>query len=63
MKWISEELVLILNLRNTALDHKKYCEHNCNVSLMQLKLAARYIAKSVPERDEANKYIEEMPIT
>jgi hypothetical protein len=62
---ISMELALILNLRNAALDHKEHCNHNCNVSLGQLKRAAEYIRSTVPmyEQIEAVKFINEMPIT
>lgn len=70
MKNISEELMLILNLRNTALDHKSACGHNCNVSLGQLKQAAIYISRAIAlkgysaeEQIEAIRYIDEMPIT
>ena len=63
-KTISSELALIINLKNAALDHKIYCEHECNVSLMQLKLAALTIAREVRvwEQDEAARIINEMPI-
>jgi len=62
---ISEELALIINLRNAAVDHKEHCERNCNVSLGQLKQAAINIARWVRswEIKEAMKYIEEMPIS
>lgn len=60
---ISEELALVINLRNAAIEHKKLCNKSCDVSLGLLKQAARNIARWVKtwERDEANKYISEMP--
>jgi len=62
---VSEELALIINLRNTALDHKKHCDMNCNVSLILLRLAAINIARWVKtyELVEANQLINEMPIS
>lgn len=60
---VSEELMLIINLKNTAINHKEHCNTNCNISLMQLKMAAQNIARWVRtyEQDEANKIIKEMP--
>ena len=65
MHTISEELALIINLHNAAIFHKKHCEdENCNVSLMQLKMAAINLNRWTRtwEKDEANKLIKEMPI-
>lgn len=61
----TEAFAAILNIRNAAVDHKEHCSHNCNVSLMQLKSAALLLLPSVApeERDEAQRYINEMPIT
>ena len=67
MQPCSREYALISNLRNAALDHKEHCEHNCNVSLFQLKDAAMFIYKymelmQIPDCYEAYKLVEEMPI-
>ena len=62
---ISEELALIINLKNTAIHHKNTCQlENCGVSLMSLKMAAINIARWVRtyERSEAESLINEMPI-
>jgi len=62
---ISKELAMIYNLRNTAVNHKKYCAHNCNVSLYHLKDTAEYLRDrltSHKETTEADKLIGEMPI-
>ena len=67
----SEELTLIVNLRNTALDHKNYCNTNCSVSLGQLRQAAIYIQNGLMAKRnswdleviETTKYISEMPIS
>lgn len=68
---ISEESALILNLRNTAIDHKKHCKRNCCVSLYSIKQAAIYIRNGLivkrnlndSEVKQANKYINEMPLS
>ena len=68
---MTEELMLIINLRNASLSHKKNCNENCEVSLMMLRNAAIYIGNGLlakrnshdPDVREANRYIEEMPIS
>lgn len=64
MTQISEELMLIINLKNAALNHKEHCDTNCNVSLMQLKMAAIHLFHLVRlrERKEASDIINEMPV-
>lgn len=65
MIYVSRELAYILNLRNTAIDHKKHCDTNCNVSIGELRQTAIYIKNYLTnglEIIEATKYIEEMPI-
>lgn len=65
LRAISEELMLIINLHNAAIHHKSNCNtDDCNVSVMQLRMAAQYIVRYVPPSDqtEADKLISEMPI-
>lgn len=63
MTYCSTNLALVLNLRNTADDHKKYCGHNCAVSLSQLREAAIIIGQDVwkEEQDEVKKLIKDWP--
>ncbi len=50
---VSSALAAILEIRNVAIDHKKHCDHNCNVSLGGLKRAAEVILPLVPESERA----------
>lgn len=66
MKSVSNEIALILNLRNAAIDHKKHCQTNCNVSVFQLRSAAIKIKETIPayhteDHEEAELIINEMP--
>ncbi len=63
---VSRELMLITNLKNTAIHHKKYSnESNCGVSVYQLREAAQHIFTTVARHEitEAIAVINEMPLT
>lgn len=61
----SEALALIINLRNAAIDHRAHCDHNCSVSLWQLRRCAVMLQSLVnyEELSIAHAYIDEMPIS
>ncbi len=55
---ISLNYGLIINIYNAALDHKKHCESpHCNVSLTQLEMAAKELAKAITIK-EYEEFIE-----
>lgn len=65
MKSISRKFMLIYNLYNTCVDHKEHCGHNCNVSLMLIKEAAKEIHKTLDDDTEvieAAKLIQDFPV-
>lgn len=66
---VSMELMLVQNLYNAAVAHKKNCNESCSVSLFQMKMAAQYIWRARTmmgtnqfEIDEVEKFMEEWPI-
>lgn len=70
MKNVSLEWSLVWNLKNASKHHKKYCEDaQCNVSLIQLRTAAKYVRETAiknelvneAELKEIDRMIEEMP--
>ena len=44
-------LMIIHNLYNTAIFHKKHCSENCNVSLTRIEWAARELSKNLTAED------------
>jgi len=65
MAFASRDLILIMNLYNASVEHKKHCKgDNCNVSLVQLKETARIIQQKMcyeEEFAEVNKLFDKWP--
>jgi len=47
----SREYALVMNIRNTADNHKNSCDTNCNISLSSLREAAILIGNLAPAHE------------